>query len=164
MAVDCPRYSRLVCQLQCLLEMDVLWTLWFASWFSVRPYQQRALERHRKAQQRRWLPFLDLPVSVTSPVETQWHSLSSKSHHYPSGQLPADHPDLQATPQLGAAALQWNSASWWTATSPSPRRPQSRLGPGPVQSWFLPRVFFLNLRASSITCIFYSTVVFSLSQ
>lgn len=63
-----------------LLEMDMLWTLGFASWYSVRPYQQRALERHREAQQRRWLLFLDLPVSVTSPLETQRHSLAGRSH------------------------------------------------------------------------------------
>lgn len=135
---------------KCQLSIECLWAakppgagpceqLCFACRYTVRPYQQRALEGHGKARQRRWLPFLDLPVPLRSPPETQehhspanvttslvgassWPSLACRLH--PSSGLQHATEILCLSKEVGISALGAGSVPSFSSLGCSPSAPE----------------------------------------
>lgn len=99
--------------------------------------------------------WIDLPVSVTSPVATPWHSLPSKFHRHPSGRLPAGHLWPAGCTPAGSCSSPVKFCHL-VSSLPSPRRSESQ-----PWGWGLFQVFS-SLGYSSLTLVVVVLLTFAI--
>ena len=126
---DYARHQFSACQLQCHLEVAPV------SILTYQLVQCRALSAEGTGGTRQgWAEAVaSLPgssVSEMSPLETQYHSLSSKLHLHPGDGFQLTSAGLPAAPQLWVVTLQCNSVTQWATASPSPRKGHTNLSLG----------------------------------